>query len=49
MKLTEAGVTRSAAMMKSPSFSRSSSSTTTTIPPARIASTTSSTGLNGLG
>ncbi len=32
------GVAASAAMMRSPSFSRSSSSTTTTISPRRIAS-----------
>ena len=39
MKLTASGVTRSAAIVRSPSFSRSSSSTTTIIPPARIAAT----------
>src|SRR5688572_1367150 len=44
-KLTFSGVTNSAAKMRSPSFSRSSSSTRMTISPARIAATTSVTGL----
>src|SRR5262245_15397514 len=38
MKLMASAVTRSAAMVRSPSFSRSSSSTTITIRPARICS-----------
>src|SRR6266576_355290 len=38
MKLIASGVTRSAAIVRSPSFSRSSSSTRITMPPARIAS-----------
>src|SRR5262245_46604172 len=42
MKFTASGVTLSAAMTRSPSFSRSSSSTTTRIRPARISSTPSS-------
>ena len=42
MKFTASGVTRSAAMRRSPSFSRSSSSTTTSIRPARISSMASS-------
>ena len=42
MKLTISGVTFSAAMMKSPSFSRSSSSTTMTIFPWRKSSMASS-------
>src|SRR5688572_21899513 len=41
MKLMASGVTMSAAMVRSPSFSRSSSSTTMTIRPARICSTAS--------
>jgi hypothetical protein len=48
MKLTASGVTRSAAMVRSPSFSRSSSSTTTIIPPARIAASPSSIVENGV-
>ena len=47
MKLTASGVTRSAAIVRSPSFSRSSSSTTTIIPPARIAASASSIDENG--
>src|SRR5262245_53998979 len=47
MKLMAAGVTFSAAIVKSPSFSRSSSSTTMTIRPARNASTASSIRANG--
>ncbi len=39
MKLMSSGVTFSAAMVRSPSFSRSSSSTTTTSRPARTSST----------
>src|SRR5690606_619333 len=42
MKLTASGVTFSAAMIRSPSFSRSSSSTTTTNLPARMSSMASS-------
>src|SRR3989304_4003294 len=42
MKLTMSGVTFSAAMVRSPSFSRSSSSTTTTMRPWRMSSTASS-------
>ena len=38
MKLMTSGVTFSAAIVRSPSFSRSSSSTTTTILPARMSS-----------
>ncbi len=38
MKLMAAGVILSAAIVKSPSFSRSSSSTTMTISPLRMAS-----------
>ena len=38
MKLIASGVTMSAAITRSPSFSRSSSSTRITMPPARIAS-----------
>ena len=38
MKLTASGVTNWAAIVRSPSFSRSSSSTTTTNRPARISS-----------
>ena len=44
-KLIFSGVTKSAAKTRSPSFSRSSSSTRMTISPARIAWTTSVTGL----
>ena len=44
MKLIASGVTFSAAMQRSPSFSRFSSSTRTTIRPARISSRSSSTG-----
>src|SRR5262245_45575959 len=47
MKLIAAGVTFDAAIVKSPSFSRSSSSTTTIISPRRIAAMASSTGENG--
>jgi hypothetical protein len=43
MKLTASGVTRSAAMHRSPSFSRSSSSTRITMRPARISSIASET------
>ena len=43
MKLTASGVTNCAAIVRSPSFSRSSSSTTTTNRPARISSIASST------
>jgi hypothetical protein len=42
MKLTASGVTRSAARVRSPSFSRSSSSMTMTIRPARMSSMASS-------
>jgi hypothetical protein len=47
MKLMASGVTFSAAIVRSPSFSRSSSSTTITISPRRIAATASSTAANG--
>jgi hypothetical protein len=47
MKLIASGVTFSAAMMKSPSFSRSASSVTITSLPARTSAMTSSTGSNG--
>ena len=47
MKLIASGVTFSAAIVRSPSFSRSSSSTTMTIRPARIASIASSMRANG--
>ncbi len=47
MKLITSGVTFSAAMVRSPSFSRSSSSTTMIILPARIASSASSMRANG--
>jgi len=47
MKLTMAGVIFSAAIVKSPSFSRSSSSTTMIMSPSRIASTASSMDANG--
>src|SRR4051794_11159806 len=43
MKLTASGVTNCAAIVRSPSFSRSSSSTTTTNFPARMSSIASST------
>src|SRR5262249_28502528 len=42
MKLIASGVTFSAAIVRSPSFSRSSSSTTMTVFPARMASSASS-------
>ena len=48
MKLTASGVTNCAAIVRSPSFSRSSSSTTTTKRPARISSIASSMDANGL-
>src|SRR3712207_4520438 len=48
MKLMSSGVTSSAAMVRSPSFSRSSSSQTMTILPACMSSTISSIGLNGI-
>src|ERR671916_1970495 len=48
MKLMSSGVTSSAAMVRSPSFSRSSSSQTITIFPALISSITSSIWLNGI-
>ena len=44
MKLIASGVTNWAAIVRSPSFSRSSSSQTTTIRPARISSIASSIG-----
>src|SRR5687767_3939714 len=47
MKLMASGVILSAAIVRSPSFSRSSSSTTITIFPARIAPTASSMEANG--
>src|SRR5579862_1436109 len=47
MKAMSAGVTFSAAMVRSPSFSRSSSSQTTTMRPARISSSASSMLANG--
>ena len=46
MKLIASGVTNWAAIVRSPSFSRSSSSQTTTIRPARISSIASSIGAN---
>ena len=49
MKLIASGVTFSAAIVRSPSFSRSSSSTTMIIRPARMASTASSMRANGPG
>src|SRR5688500_2413478 len=49
MKLIASGLTFSAAMMKSPSFSRSSSSTTMRMRPARMASSASSMGVNTIG
>src|SRR5664280_199546 len=48
MKLTISGVTFSAAMVRSPSFSRSSSSTTTTMRPARISWMASDTATKGI-
>src|SRR5829696_10033818 len=48
MKLMSSGVTSSAAMVRSPSFSRSSSSHTMTILPCLMSSTISSIGLNGI-
>src|SRR5204862_1747147 len=48
MKLIVSAVTFSAAIVRSPSFSRSSSSTTMMILPARIAATASSMRANGL-
>ena len=47
MNASFSGVTYCAAMMRSPSFSRSSSSTSTTISPRPIAAITSSIGANG--
>src|SRR5512140_2288201 len=49
MKLMASGVTHWAAMVRSPSFSRSSSSTTTSIFPWRNSSIASGMGLNGIG
>src|SRR5829696_2181210 len=48
MKLMSSGVTSSAAIVRSPSFSRSSSSQTMTIFPALMSSMISSIGLNGI-
>src|SRR5919107_4789625 len=48
MKFMSSGVTSSAAIVRSPSFSRSSSSQTMTIFPALISSMISSIGLNGI-
>src|SRR5918998_2433802 len=48
MKLMSSAVTSSAAMVRSPSFSRSSSSQTMTILPRLMSSTISSIGLNGI-
>ena len=48
MKLIASGVANCAAMVRSPSFSRSAASTTTTILPCRISSIASSTVANGL-
>src|SRR5438309_8944164 len=48
MKLIAAGVTLSAAMQRSPSFSRSSSSTMITSSPWRYSSAASSTVANGM-
>ena len=48
MKFTISGVTFSAAMVRSPSFSRSSSSTTTRIRPARISSIACGMETNGI-
>ena len=47
MKLTASAVMQSAAITRSPSFSRSGESTTTTMRPARISSRASSTVANG--
>ena len=47
MKLIASGVTHSAAITRSPSFSRSGESTTTTIRPARTSAIASSTVANG--
>jgi hypothetical protein len=49
MKFTASGVARSAAIRRSPSFSRSSSSTTITMRPARISCTASSMVVNSFG
>src|SRR5690606_5612489 len=49
MKLMSAGRTSSAAMIRSPSFSRSSSSTMTTMRPARSSSSSSGMGAKGMG
>ena len=48
MKLIDSGVANSAAIVRSPSFSRSSSSQTTTIRPARMSSIASSMVENGV-
>ena len=48
MNVIVSGVIFSAAMMRSPSFSRSASSTTTTISPRAMASTASSISANGM-
>src|SRR5258708_28798436 len=48
MKLMISGVTFSAAIVRSPSFSRSSSSTTTTIFPSRMSSIASGMLVNGI-
>jgi hypothetical protein len=48
MKLITSGVTFSAAIVRSPSFSRSSSSTTMIIRPSRTAAIASSIGANGV-
>src|SRR6476646_4981684 len=48
MKLMISGVTFSAAIVRSPSFSRSSSSTTTRMRPARISSIASGTEMNDI-
>src|ERR687885_309989 len=48
MKLTASGVTFSAAMTRSPSFSRSASSTTTTMPPLAMTARASATGAKGV-
>src|SRR3954452_18440097 len=49
MKLTDSGVTFSAAMQRSPSFSRSSSSTMITTSPRRYSSAASSMVAKGMG
>src|SRR5439155_15590980 len=49
MKAIPSGVIFSAAMIRSPSFSRSASSTTTTNSPRAMAATASSIGANGIG